>query len=263
MSRVHPASRAGLSTLTVPVSSPSRRHTCAEKYFPIGQAQCCRPSLLYKNGTQRLLRRCDGTVPGACGQPAGGSLVSCDSSDDPAAALALGRLAYGYAHVLKAPGFGVTGGDYIPQAPAECCSVCLDPSEPILALPCEASNFCNGHGHCSTAGRCLCNAGWTVRRLRWERAGAAACCRVFVCLRPRIWLPVLSFQGVLFPPNRDRTAQTGTPTPSWRAGCRPPSSSRRSSCAPSASAVRSAPSSCLVSLCLPRLYAHSTRSSAL
>lgn len=138
----------------------------AGKYFPVGQAQCCRPSLLYKNGTQRLLRRCDSSIPGACGQSDGGSQVSCDARDDPAAAMSLGRLAHGYAHVLKAPGFGVTGSDYIPQAPAECCSVCLDPAEPVLARPCEASNFCNGHGHCSPAGRCLCNAGWMVRA-RW------------------------------------------------------------------------------------------------
>lgn len=129
------------------------------KFYPLGQATCCRPALLYKNGSQRLLHRCE-SVPGACGPSTGGSQVSCDARDDPAAVQDLGRLIYGFSGVMQAPGFGV-GNNYIPLAPARCCGVCLDTSEPALGRPCEAANFCNARGQCTPTGRCACNTGWT------------------------------------------------------------------------------------------------------
>ena len=129
------------------------------RYYPIGNALCCRPALLLHNGSTRLLRRCAG-----CGSPTGGSEVSC-GGDDEAASQAGGRLLSGWAGVLRQPGSTLGLGDAIPLAPAQCCGVCLDASEPARGLPCEASNFCSGHGACGVNGRCVCDAGW----------GGAAC----------------------------------------------------------------------------------------
>ena len=126
---------------------------------PVGPAQCCRPALLLRNGSTRLLRRCAG-----CGAPTGGSEVSC-GGDDEASSQAGGRLLSGWAGVLRQPGSALGLGDAIPLAPAQCCGVCLDAAEPARGLPCETSNFCSGHGSCGVSGRCVCDAGW----------GGAAC----------------------------------------------------------------------------------------
>ena len=124
------------------------------RYYPVGPAQCCRPALLLRNGSTRLLRRC-----GGCGAPTGGSEVSC-GGDDVAASQAGGRLLAGWAGVLRQPGSTLGLGDAIPLAPAQCCGVCLDPAESACGLPCETSNFCSGHGSCGVSGRCVCDSGW-------------------------------------------------------------------------------------------------------
>jgi hypothetical protein len=124
------------------------------RYYPIGPAQCCRPALLLRNGSTRLLRRCAG-----CGAPTGSSEVSC-GGDDEASSQAGGRLLSGWAGVLRQPGSALGLGDAIPMAPAQCCGVCLDAAEPARGLPCELNNWCSGHGACGVNGRCVCDAGW-------------------------------------------------------------------------------------------------------
>jgi hypothetical protein len=94
------------------------------RFYPVGQATCCRPALLLRNGTQRLLRRC----AGSCGAPGGGggSQISCGGADDLAAAAAGGRLLAGWSAVLRQPGAALGLSDAIPLAPARCCGACLD-----------------------------------------------------------------------------------------------------------------------------------------
>lgn len=139
-----------------------------EKYYPVGQATCCRPALLLRNGTQRALRRC--SSPALCGPSTGGTGVSC-AGDDLADVAATGRLAAGFGGLLRPPGeLGL--GHAIPTAPAHCCSVCLDAASPARAPACEALNGCSGHGACGFGGRaCACDPGWGGPACA-DRAGA-------------------------------------------------------------------------------------------
>jgi hypothetical protein len=130
------------------------------RYYPVGAATCCRPALLLRNGTQRLLRRCS-SAGAACGAPTPGSEVSCGGADDLAAAAEGGRLLAGWSSVLRQPGSALGLADAIPLAPARCCGACLDAATPARGLPCEALNFCSAHGACGVAGRCVCDHGWS------------------------------------------------------------------------------------------------------
>lgn len=128
-----------------------------ERYYPVGQATCCRPALLLRNGTQRLLGRC----PQGCGPQALGSQVSCSPNDDTASVQIQAQLLHGWTGVLREPGAQLGLSDTLPVGPAQCCPVCLDTDTPSRALPCEANNFCSGHGACGSTGQCVCDPGWS------------------------------------------------------------------------------------------------------
>ena len=134
------------------------RAELTRRCFYLRSATCCRPALLLRNGTQRLLRRCSAAT--ACGSAEGGSQVSCGPVDEPGALQFVGRLVNGWSGVLREPGASLGLADAIPTGPARCCAVCLDTDTPALALPCEANNFCSGHGACGASGRCTCDRGW-------------------------------------------------------------------------------------------------------
>ena len=59
------------------------RAELTRRCFYLRSATCCRPALLLRNGTQRLLRRCSAAT--ACGSAEGGSQVSCGPVDEPGA----------------------------------------------------------------------------------------------------------------------------------------------------------------------------------
>ena len=128
-----------------------------ERYYPVGQATCCRPTLLLRNGSQRLLSSCTA----GCAAQTDGSQVSCAPSDDAGGVQMAGRLIHGWGSVLREPGAQLGLSDAIPMGPAQCCGICLDTATPARSLPCEAANFCSAHGACSAYGQCVCDHGWT------------------------------------------------------------------------------------------------------
>ena len=141
-----------------------------ERYYPVGQATCCRPTLLLRNGSQRLLSSC----AAGCASQADGSQVSCSVNDDVGGVQMAGRLIRGWGSVLREPGAQLGLSDAIPMGPAQCCGVCLDTATPARSLPCEAANFCSAHGACSAYGQCVCDHGWMGASCAQEMEPAVA-----------------------------------------------------------------------------------------
>jgi len=152
-----------------------------QQFYPVGSAQCCTPTLLYASGKTQPLEHCscaDAPSPGG---------ISCGKVNSVGAAQAAGRVIRGFEHRLQDR--VVHGSDWaIPEAPAECCDLCVSSVKPS-DHPCEAMNFCNGHGVCSFDGFCRCEPGWGGEDCTEGTGGDDS----YSLLSPRIFLFVLSF----------------------------------------------------------------------
>ncbi|KAG1676824.1 hypothetical protein FOA52_010333 [Chlamydomonas sp. UWO 241] len=106
-------------------------------FYPVGQVECCTPTVLLDTGDLFEVRRCN------CTQSATKDCGGLDSH----------KLLWGVGEQRQN-----RGGESLPIAPLECCSLCLgekrlDPST------CLDLKRCNGHGLCEL-GACRCYEGW-------------------------------------------------------------------------------------------------------
>ena len=126
----------------------------AEKYFyPTGNAQCCAPRLLLRDGTEIQTERCE------CTRQTSQYSVGCGAANTPESAEQASALIYAFENEVSAMS---TGGSVVqvPVTPLSCCKVCVSPNAEPVTETCESLDFCNGRGACGADGHCTCDKGW-------------------------------------------------------------------------------------------------------
>ena len=131
-----------------PTSAPDDQY-----YYPTGNAQCCSPRLLLRDGDELPVERC------FCTEQSAAYAVGCGAANTPDSAQASGALIYAFDNEVSA--LSALGEKIeVPVTPVRCCKLCLSPNARPAMNDCSPLNYCGGNGDCTVDGHCQCKTGW-------------------------------------------------------------------------------------------------------
>ena len=131
-----------------PTSAPDDQY-----YYPTGNAQCCSPRLLLRDGDELPVEQC------FCTEQSAAYAVGCGAANTPDSAQASGALIYAFDNEVSA--LSALGEKIeVPVTPVRCCKLCLSPNARPAMNDCSPLNYCGGNGDCTVDGHCQCKTGW-------------------------------------------------------------------------------------------------------
>ena len=125
-----------------PTSAPDDQYR-----HPTGNAQCCSPRLLLRDGDELPVERC------FCTEQSAAYAVGCGAANTPDSAQASGALIYAFDNEVSA--LSALGEKIeVPVTPVRCCKLCLSPNARPAMNDCSPLNYCGGNGDCTVDGHC-------------------------------------------------------------------------------------------------------------